>query len=307
MTSNESTVTVTRPIVLGEVLFDCFENRQRVLGGAPFNVAWNLQGLGESPLFLSAIGDDNLGQSVLQTMKNWDMDSTGLQVVSDRPTGTVQVSVDNGQPSYQIVEHQAYDFIDQARLLKDARLADQPTESMLYYGTLALRGAANRQSIQALIAQWTGPRFVDLNLRPPHFDPAWLPALLDNATWVKLNDEELAELTGKTIQDPDSIVQAVAIMRSRYGQANYLVTCGSRGAHALMGDNRFFQPAVAPDQLMDTVGAGDAFTAATMAGLINDIPIDRTLAAASRLASRVCTLKGATTMDRTLYHGLFTA
>ena len=307
MTQNGTTARAARPIVFGEVLFDCFENGQQVLGGAPFNVAWNLQGLGESPLFLSATGDDERGRSVVETMKHWNLDTNGVQVVDDRPTGTVQVTVKNGQPSYEIVEDQAYDAINEARLLDDCYRAEQNVRDILYCGTLALRGSSNRDSVQQLLDRWTGPRFVDLNLRPPHFDHEWLPGLLKNATWVKLNDEELATLTDRSIHDSASIAQAVAIMCDRYGQANYLVTCGSRGAHALMGDESFFQPAVKPNQLIDTVGAGDAFAAATIAGLLNQVSMDLVLAAAARLASRVCAFKGATTTDRAVYQNVFSS
>ncbi len=131
-----------RPVVFGEVLFDTFPDGAAVLGGAPFNVAWHLQGFGLDPLFISRIGDDEPGTRVLDTMRAWGMDIRGLQVDSERPTGKVQVSFDNGQPGFSILPDQAYDFID---LEAAAGAAARAVPALLYHGSLIARHAVSRE------------------------------------------------------------------------------------------------------------------------------------------------------------------
>ncbi|OQX46150.1 MAG: carbohydrate kinase, partial [Candidatus Sedimenticola endophacoides] len=100
-----------RPLIFGEVLFDDFPDGSRVLGGAPFNVAWNLQALGARPLLISRVGNDALGRSIREQMQHWGMDLSAMQLDSAHPTGTVEVRIDDGEPSYEIVAPCAYDFI----------------------------------------------------------------------------------------------------------------------------------------------------------------------------------------------------
>ena len=128
-----------RPCIFGEVLFDHFPDGRRVLGGAPFNVAWHLQAFGESPLLVSRIGGDPEGETVAGAMSDWGLDRSGLQVDSRLPTGRVEVSIEDGEPHYDIVHPSAWDAIE-------------PWEpagrcSLLYHGTLALRDERNSGQI----------------------------------------------------------------------------------------------------------------------------------------------------------------
>ena len=99
------------PVLFGEVLFDRFPSGDVVLGGAPFNVAWHLQAFGLAPLFLSRVGDDDLGREVLSAMRSWGMETFGVQVDSEHPTGAVEVRIADDEPSYEILPEQAYDYI----------------------------------------------------------------------------------------------------------------------------------------------------------------------------------------------------
>ena len=100
-----------RPVLFGEVLFDVFPPGTQVLGGAPFNVAWHLQGFGLRPLLISSVGADDRGKQIKKRMQEWGMETSGLQTDEQHPSGIVQVSFNNGQPSYEILSDQAYDFI----------------------------------------------------------------------------------------------------------------------------------------------------------------------------------------------------
>lgn len=288
------------PLIFGEVLFDQFPDGRRILGGAPFNVAWNLRGLGFQPYFVSGIGDDDEGRRVIERMREWGLETSGLQTVADRPTGAVQVTLDQGQPEYEIVGNQAYDHV--APLVA----VDRDRFGLLYHGSLAYRSEATRQSLQHLISHSGLPRFVDINIREPHFRRAWLPSLLRGATWIKLNDVELGELSGIETETQQGIERGVGEMKEQHGDATYFITCGSRGAYGIAGDTIEFAEAPRPDPMKDTVGAGDAFASAAIAGALSNKPLPATLAAAVRFAARVCGLTGATSTDKSIYQHVFT-
>jgi len=147
--------------IFGEVLFDHFPDGSRVLGGAPFNVAWHLQAFGQSPRFISRIGDDPSGHEIATLMDGWDMSREALQTDSAHPTGSVRVLIRDGEPHYEIVADCAYDFID-SKLLEDKQ-----TQGILYHGSLAIRNPVSRTALQAAKARHQGNVFVDVNLRPP--------------------------------------------------------------------------------------------------------------------------------------------
>ncbi len=287
------------PLVIGEVLFDRFDDGRSVLGGAPFNVAWNLLGLGLQPTFVSAVGDDADGKRIRDRMAAWNMDLRGLQTAAGNATGTVQVTLAREQPSYEIVYPCAYDCIG---LPPFADSLDQ--FSMLYHGSLAWRGERSRATLAHLLTDLSLPRFVDINIREPWFDRAWLPTLLSGAEYVKLNDEELGALTGLPCSTADEIFVAAARLRDEFGAAIYFVTCGSQGAYAVSGAAITFAAAPQPASMLDTVGAGDAFAAATIEGLLGELPYQQVLNRAVTFAARICGIRGATTTEASVYHSL---
>jgi len=160
-----------RPVVFGEVLFDCFPDGEVVLGGAAFNVAWHLQGFKNSPLMISSVGKDAHGDKVREIMQAWGMDVSAMQISDKYPTGQVVVHLQDGQPSYDIVTDQAYDHITEQAAL--GAMGDQQV-ALLYHGSLALRDKESRATLDALLAVNSGkptpPIFLDLNLRDPWWD-----------------------------------------------------------------------------------------------------------------------------------------
>ena len=122
-----------RPVIFGEVLFDHFPDGSRVLGGAPFNVAWHLRGFNSNPLVISAVGDDAEGREVLERMTSWDLMTHGVQSDKTHPTGRVTASIVNGENHFEIAKGQAWDFIDAAPALQAA--SDEPA-GLLYHGSL---------------------------------------------------------------------------------------------------------------------------------------------------------------------------
>ncbi|MDK2873302.1 MAG: fructokinase [Desulfomicrobiaceae bacterium] len=149
-------MTPPRPILFGEALFDCFPDGKRILGGAPFNVAWHLTGLGNAPLFITRVGSDAPGMEVRRAMEDWGMDTRGVQVDPTLPTGSVRITFVHGEPQYDILAHQAYDAID------DPLLPDTLRPAFLYHGSLAVRGAgqtSSRATLQTLVQKLRAPSF----------------------------------------------------------------------------------------------------------------------------------------------------
>ena len=149
------------PVIFGEVLYDCFPDGSRVLGGAPFNVAWHCQAFGLQPLFISRVGDDSPGKNILSAMLGWEMNTAGLQIDSEHATGRVNVSFNDNEPCYDIVENSAWDFIS------SQELPELNKESVLYHGSLALRNPVSAECLEKIKQHISSAIFVDINIRTP--------------------------------------------------------------------------------------------------------------------------------------------
>lgn len=283
-------------IIFGEVLFDCFPSGEQILGGAPFNVAWHLQALGNRPCFISRVGDDGLGAKIHRAMFDWDMDMAGLQNDSLHPTGQVAVELIDNEPHYTITPDCAYDFID-------ARGVDGLSGSeMLYHGTLALRNPVSRESFRRLAQNSMQSIFLDVNLRSPWWQKEDVYQWLEQARWAKLNEDELQQLGFST--SSNDFRQNMQQLRARFELEQLIVTRGAEGAVVLTADDQFHALKPGPvKQFVDTVGAGDAFTAVYIHGLIAAWPVPRILQIAQQFASDVIGLRGATSTDPSFYQG----
>jgi fructokinase len=280
--------------IFGEVLFDCFPDGRRVLGGAPFNVAWHLQAFGAAPRLISAVGDDPDGDQVRRAMQGWGMDISGLQTDPDHPTGEVRVTLADGEPTYEIIPDRAFDHIG----FEDRRGAGQ----LLYHGTLALRGPVSARTLKRLETQGHGMRFLDVNLRDPWWSLEETRSLLQDADWVKLNRNELALLAGVNEPHQMQLSEQASAFLAQHGLTGLVVTLGGEGAMAVSGDE---EPThVAPIQALevkDTVGAGDAFASVLILGLIHGWPLATTLERSQSFASRIVEQRGATAAEPALY------
>lgn len=279
-------------VIFGEVLFDCFPDGNSVLGGAPFNVAWHLQAFGLSPIVISSIGDDELGKKVKSAMLDWNMSTTGLQLDPLHPTGSVDIEFNNGEPQYTIVEHRAYDYID-AQLLPSL-----PQIRLLYHGSLALRNQASRQALSKLKQHHSDTVFMDVNLRDPWWQKKFVLELADDADWVKLNEDELTQL-GSGAGDYEA--QARDFLKA-HNLKGLVVTLGASGAIAITDDGGHAE--VAPAQtldVVDTVGAGDAFTSVLILGITHQWPLEQTMQRAQQFASLMVAQQGATVHDQGFY------
>lgn len=279
-------------VIFGEVLFDCFAGGEQILGGAPFNVAWHLNAFKDKPHFISRVGEDKQAQTIIKAMNDWDMDTQHIQHDYEHPTGRVEVSVHDNEPQYDIIANSAYDYISQVNT------ASLPAHGLLYHGSLALRNEHSKQAFDLLAQHSYLPIFIDVNLRSPWWNQQEIESWLHRAQWAKLNEDELVILGF----DDTNIQQAIIKLLTQFDLQQVIITRGAQGALICTKDHEFHH--VQPPQVdlfVDTVGAGDAFTARYIHGLLLDEAIDDTIDAAQKFAIKVIGLRGATSSDPKFY------
>jgi fructokinase len=293
----------THPVVFGEVLFDHFADGSRVLGGAPFNVAWHLQGFGLEPILVTAVGADAPGEEALERMRRWGMRTDGVQIDSLHPTGRVAARIVGGEPTYEIGVEQAWDFIDPVQA--GAAVASRAVP-LVYHGTLALRRDRTWSALDRVKQASEAPTFVDLNLRAPWWTLDRLRWCLSTATWLKLSREELSTVTGAPLEELTDEATCFRLAREvarRYDVATVLVTRGADGS-LLVAAERMASSAertLRPSEVVDTVGAGDGFSAVACVGLLERWSGQEILRRGNAFAADLCAVRGATTDDRALY------
>lgn len=284
------------PCVLcfGEILWD-FLPAGLFPGGAPFNVAYHLHQLGLDARVVSAVGQDVLGAELLRRLAQWGV-STGLIAQrAPQPTGYVRAEIGaSGDAHYDIVRDVAWDAIPASA----TALAQAAHASAFIFGSLAARSPENRVSLARLIAALPAAalRVFDVNLRAPFDDLERVRELARHASILKLNADEAARLAGAPPAEPSpSALEAHARrLAGEFGISLVVVTAAAHGA-GLLRDGRWSWENGQPVQVADTIGAGDAFLARFVAGLLRGERDDaRVLAHACRLGEWVATQRGAT-------------
>ncbi len=275
---------------IGEVLWDLLPAGKQ-MGGAPANFAFHARGLGARSCVISRVGQDSLGTEILQRLQSLGLPAADIQVDPSAPTGTVRVELAaDGQPRFTIEEGVAWDRL----ALEKTALATVAVADAVSFGTLAQRSEPARGTIQALVAAvrpgaW---RILDVNLRQHYYSRDVIVSSLRLANVVKCNDSELpvlAELLGLR----GGARKRIEGMAREYGQR---VVCLTRGAHGslLYSEGRWADDPGQPVVVKDTVGAGDAFTAALAVGLLEGRPLDDVNRRANEMARYVCSCEGAT-------------
>lgn len=288
-----------RPVIFGEVLFDCFENGSTVMGGAPFNVAWNLHAFGANPLFISRVGLDALGQKIMDVLHEHDFDTSGIQIDLENPTGTVDVQLKNHDASYVIHPDRAYDFISVNSI------PDLSNMGLLYHGTLGIRNSVSSKALEYIKKTANAPVFLDINLRKPWDQHVDIDGLINHASWCKLNEEEFNELSPGVFSSPSNLnerCESRTDLFTNNALGTMFVTRGASGAIAMRQDapDVHVQP-VRKVEVTDTVGAGDAFCSVLILGLLRNWDLKTILERAQDFASAVVGLRGATTTNGDFY------
>lgn len=292
---------MSAPVVLfGEVLFDAFEGSTPVMGGAPFNVAWHLCAFGEDPLLVTAVGDDEAGHRIIREMKKWGLSTEHVQLWPDHPTGIVEVKLADGEPIYDIKAKVAYDFIEADNL---PALCEN---GLLYHGTLALRCPVSRHCCEVLRGGLRGKRFIDVNLRSPWWDRQSVIEFLEFGMCVKMNVDELQSLTetgASQVQDTEAIAALAREFKQNHNIVNLLLTRGAQGSLVIGGDGKVDTLSLRSfhSKLVDSVGAGDAFTAVAILGLQRGWEWPVTLERAHQFANLIVSQHGAICPHKKVY------
>ncbi|WP_407899938.1 carbohydrate kinase family protein [Ferrigenium sp. UT5] len=296
LSSRRSGATVA---LFGEVLADVFPDRS-VLGGAPFNVARHLKAFGLNPVLITRTGNDALRAELLESMTACGMETMGVQLDPSYPTGQVKVHFEGGSHRFEILPEQAYDHIH-ASVARMVALSIHP--KLVYFGTLAQRHPVSRSALKRVLNSIGAPTFFDVNLRPPWYDAQILRRSLRQADTVKLNNEELAILARLFALPGDTLDGYARAFMQTFDIGQVLVTCGAEGAWLVRrkGDTVRMQAHGEPVTVVDTVGAGDGFSAVFMLGKLRRWPVQQTLARAHAFAAAICTLRGAVTEDAAFY------
>lgn len=246
-----------RVLSFGEILFDTIDGKS-MLGGAPLNFALNLSKLGVNTSILSCVGNDELGALALSKMNTIGLETQCVQVNPLHKTGTVEVELTDGQPSYVIHENVAYDFINYQ---KSAEAIQKRQYDVLYFGTLAQRNVQSRESLSELLKQNSFEHiFYDCNLRTGHYTKEHIVNSLHWCTILKLNDQEILTISEMVYTDELEIEQACVKLSKDFDLNTIVVTAGDVGCYVysnhtikLVEGNKI--------TVADTVGAGDAFSA----------------------------------------------
>jgi fructokinase len=284
-----------KPIVgIGELLWDIYPDGRKVIGGAPFNFAFHCHQLGHEAVIVSRVGDDELGRELREEVKRLGMSDEFIQTDYEHPTGTVRVTLDDkGQPSYEIVQDVAWDYLgNEGHLSQDADIDEEGFWNdvrAVCYGTLAQRNHVPRSTFEAITAQSWMLRVFDTNIRSLPIDRKLFRQSLIEADWIKLNETESRIVC--EVFSADWFER----MNIEYDSPErvLIVTRGDSGVSIRCENNAFEIPA-APANVVDTVGAGDAFTAAMVVMHLEGKPLKDCVRFASHYAAKVCEHQGAT-------------
>jgi len=300
-------VSAHATVVFGEALVDDYTTEQ-VVGGAPFNVARHLAAFMEPQLMVTRIGRDRNGEAVQAEFERFAMNRAGLQYDDIEETGRVLVERGPHGHRFAILPNQAWDHIAAPAAL--AALA-QVTPGAVYFGTLAQRAPASRTALAALLEDAVGMRFLDLNLRPGHDDQDIVTRSLQAAHVAKVNEEELQVLlrwyfqveSGAQALAADEVHAACRALLQMFSLDALVVTLGHRGSVYFGADGSTIanRDNPAPPFVIDTVGAGDAFSAIFLLGHARGWALEATLARANEFAGAVCAVSGAVPSDLGFY------
>jgi len=290
------------PIIvgLGEALFDCFEDR-KILGGAPLNVAVHahqlVTGRGGHGVVVTRVGGDELGTRIKNELAGRGMPTGCVQTDPNHPTGTVHVTVVDGEPSYDIVEGVAWD-----RMQFDASAQQVAAEcAAVCFGTLAQRHPLSQGTIHEFLSTAQDAiRLFDVNLRQDYYDDGVLRRSCRAATALKLNEHELPTVASMlkltTALGTATTSDSARALLEAFELSAVALTRGKRGTALVTADGFFEDEPVSYDRVdgADSVGAGHACSAGLLYGMLQHWPAEKTLHLANHLGAYVASRAGAT-------------
>ena len=277
-------------IGIGEVLWDLLP-AGRQLGGAPANFAYHARALGADARIVSRVGNDANGRDILEQLRNLGVPTVCIELDAVLPTGTVSVELAaDGQPKYHIRENVAWDAI----AAESASQAAAAQADAVCFGTLAQRSETSRKSIRTRVKLTppTALRILDVNLRQNYFSKQLIEESLAVVNVLKVNDAELPQLA-KMFNLGEDVHEQIAELANRYQLRLVACTRGGDGS-LLFSDGRWSDHPGAVTKVVDTIGAGDSFTAAMTLGFLAGWDLDSINRRANQIGAYVCSCAGAT-------------
>lgn len=277
----------TNIICFGEMLWDILPTGKQP-GGAPMNVAVHLKNWGHNPQMVSRIGHDELGKELLEFITEKGLSTALIQQGKTHLTGVVKANIsDKNEVTYKIVQPVAWDYIQ----CDEATEAAVVNADVFVYGSLSARSATTADTLFQLLKKARFKVF-DVNLRAPHYEPSLIERLLQEATMVKMNAQELELLAGWFCENKDEQSSILELGR-RFSLKTICVTKGEHGA-VLWTKERFYRSGGFQVEVKDTIGSGDSFLAALLTGLLGKQAPAESLQFACAMGSLVATYHGAT-------------
>jgi len=270
-------------LCFGEILWDTFGD-EKIPGGAPMNVARHLVQQGLTVSFATRIGTDDSGNGLLEFLKANGLYSNLVQLDDELPTCEVTVQLDDsGQATYIIPEPVSWDNIQTETSLTEA--AEQA--QAIIFGSLASRKETTRDTLLNLFDETTALKVFDVNLRLPHYGLSTIETFAAKADVLKMNEDEAVLLSGSY-----DLKESITVFQKMYHPQTICVTQGGNGA-IVWHNHEFFEHPGFKVSVVDTVGAGDAFLAAFVAGLVNKLPVPQVLENACAVGAFVSGKRGA--------------
>ncbi|MDD7887698.1 carbohydrate kinase family protein [Flavivirga sp. 57AJ16] len=249
----------------GEVLWDVFPTHRKI-GGAPLNVANRLQTFGNDVTMISAIGKGENGTKILKYLEDSGVDTNCIQVDNEYKTGKVKVMLnEKGSASYDIKYPRAWDKIRLTEINKSV----VKNSDALVFGSLAARDDSSRNTLFKLV-ELAKYKIFDLNLRPPYYTKDLLIRLMNEADFIKFNDDELYEVCGYLDSKYHSMEQNIRFISEKTNTKHICVTKGRHGA-VLLYEDTFYYNSGYLIKVIDTVGAGDSFLGSLISRLLNKV------------------------------------
>ncbi|MDQ4139374.1 MAG: carbohydrate kinase [Bacteroidota bacterium] len=274
-------------ICFGETLWDMLPSGH-MPGGAPMNVAIHLKYNNYDPIVISRVGTDDLGEALLDFLRKKDVSTEYIQIGKTHLTGVVKVNVDDkNEITYKIVEPVAWDYIQFEE--QTAQLIGK--SDVFVYGSLAARSPTTRETLLQYLPL-ARLKVFDVNLRPPHYTPERIQHLLQFADIVKMNHQELEQITG-WLNLTGTEKEKLNVLKERFGLQLVVVTRGENGAAVLTGQDYWEHPGFKVE-VEDTIGSGDSFLATFLSNYLQQQPTEECLRKACLVGAYVASCKGAT-------------
>lgn len=274
-------------VCFGEVLWDVFQEHEKI-GGAPLNVANRLKSFTNNVSIISRIGSDERGNKIVELFKENGVDVSAIQVDKYYKTGKVKVILnDKGSASYDIMFPRAWDKIELTKLNQ----ALVKKSDVFVYGSLVARDDISRQTLYNLLS-FAKYKIFDINLRPPYYTIDVLNHLMNQADFIKFNDDEIFEISKKLDSGTQSLEQNIVFIAKHTSTNAICVTKGRHGA-ILYYKDKFYYNSGYKIQVVDTVGAGDSFLASIINQLLKNVHPQEALNFACAVGAIVASSKGA--------------